>query len=69
VDILSMSERTFLRYRDRYEAEGAQGLADRRVGRASGRRAPADVVMRVIEFCATRYFDSTAGAIITSRPG
>ena len=59
-DILSMSERTFLRYRERYEAEGAEGLADRRVGRVSGRRAPADVAMRVIELYATRYFDYNA---------
>lgn len=59
-DILGMSERTFLRYRGRYEAEGAEGLADRRVGRASGRRAPADVAMRVIELYATRYFDYNA---------
>jgi hypothetical protein len=55
-----MSERTFLRYRDRYAGEGAAGLADRRVGRASGRRAPADVAMRVIELYATRYFDYNA---------
>jgi hypothetical protein len=55
-----MSERTFLRYRDRYEAEGAGGLADRRLGRVSGRRAPADVAMRVIELYATRYFDYNA---------
>jgi transposase len=58
--ILGMSERTFLRYRGRYEAEGAEGLLDRRVGRASGRRAPADVAMRVIELYATRYFDFNA---------
>jgi transposase len=56
-DILGMSERTFLRYRERYEAEGADGLLDRRVGRASGRRVPTDVVTRVIELYATRYFD------------
>jgi hypothetical protein len=55
-----MSERTFLRYRGRYAAEGAEGLADRRVGRVSGRRAPADVAMRVLELYATRYFDYNA---------
>ena len=38
-EILGMSERTFRRYRDRYEAEGAEGLYDRRLGRASARRA------------------------------
>lgn len=59
-DILGMSERTFLRYRGRYAAEGAEGLLDRRVGRVSGRRAPADVAMRVLELYATRYFDYNA---------
>jgi transposase len=59
-DILGMSERTFLRYRERYAAEGAEGLADRRVGRVSGRRAPADEATRVIELYATRYFDYNA---------
>ena len=28
-----MSERTFRRYRDRFEADGAEGLYDRRLGR------------------------------------
>jgi len=56
-DILGMSERTFLRYRCRYEADGADGLEDRRVGRVSGRRAPADVAAWVIELYARRYFD------------
>jgi transposase len=59
-DILGMSERSFLRYRTRYEAEGAEGLADRRVGRVSGRRIAADVATRVIELYATRYFDFNA---------
>jgi hypothetical protein len=56
-DILGMSERNFLRYRNRYEAEGAEGLYDRRVGRVSGRRAPVDEATRVIELYVTRYFD------------
>lgn len=56
-DILGMSERNFLRYRQRYEAEGAEGLADRRVGRISGRRIAVDVATRVIALYATKYFD------------
>ena len=40
-EVLGMSERTFRRWRDRYEAEGAEGLYDRRLGRVSARRAPA----------------------------
>ena len=43
-DILGMSERTFRRWRERYEAEGAEGLYDRRLGRVSARRAPVDDV-------------------------
>ena len=35
-EILGMSERTFRRWRERYEAEGAEGLYDRRLGRVSG---------------------------------
>ena len=40
--ILGVSARTFRRWRGRFEAEGAEGLYDRRLGRASGRRAPVD---------------------------
>ena len=41
-EVLGVSERTFRRWRDRYEAEGADGLYDRRLGRASARRAGVD---------------------------
>lgn len=54
---LGMSERHFRRLRDRYEADGAEGIIDRRRGRASGRRAPVDQVEWVIEQYMTRYFD------------
>ena len=56
---LGVSERHFRRLRDRYEAEGAEGIIDRRRGRVSGRRAPVDQVEWVIEEFATRYFDFT----------
>ena len=59
-EILGMSERTFRRYRDRFEAEGAAGLYDRRLGRASARCAGVDEVMAVLELFDTRYFDFTA---------
>ena len=42
---LGVSERTFRRWRDRYEAEGAEG--DRRPGQVSARRAGADEVAGV----------------------
>ena len=59
-EILGVSERTFRRWRDRYEAEGAEGLHDRRLGRVSARRAPVDEVTRVLELFDTRYWDFTA---------
>ena len=37
-EVLGVAERTFRSWRDRYEAEGAEGLYDRRLGRASARR-------------------------------
>ena len=59
-EVLGMSERTFRRWRDRYEADGAEGLYDRRLGRLSARRAPLDEVVRVLELFDTRYWDFTA---------
>jgi Winged helix-turn helix len=41
-ELLGVSERTFRRWRDRYDEDGAAGLIDRRLGKASGRRVPAD---------------------------
>ena len=58
--ILGMSERTFRRWRDRYEAEGAEGLCDRRLGKVSGRRVAVDTVMEVLALFDTRYWDFTA---------
>lgn len=45
--ILGICERSFRRYRERYEAEGMAGLIDRRLGQVSHRRAPVDEVMAV----------------------
>lgn len=59
-EVLGMSERTFRRWRDRLEAEGAEGLYDRRLGRLSARRAPMDEVMMVLDLFDTRYWDFTA---------
>lgn len=58
-ELLGMSERHFRRLRDRYEAEGAEGIIDRRRGRVSARRAAVDKVEWVIEQFATRYYDFT----------
>ena len=58
--ILGVSERTFRRWRDRFEADGAEGLYDRRLGKVSGRRVPVDTLMEVLELFDTRYWDFTA---------
>ena len=59
-EVLGMSERTFRRWRDRFEADGADGLYDQRLGRVSARRAPVDEVTRVLALFDTRYWDFTA---------
>jgi transposase len=56
-EVLGMSERNFRRWRTRWEAEGAEGLYDRRLGRVSARRAAVDEVMAVLELFDTRYWD------------
>ena len=58
--VLGVSERTFRRWRDRFEAEGAEGLYDRRLGKVSARRVAVDTVMEVLELFDTRYWDFTA---------
>ncbi len=59
-EILGMSERTFRRWRDRFEAEGAEGLYDRRLGRVSARRAGVDEVVALLGLFDTRYRHFTA---------
>ena len=52
---LGVAERTFRRWRDRYEAEGLEGLQDRRLGRPSGRAVPVDDALRMVTLYETRY--------------
>ena len=59
-EVLGMSERHFRRLRDKYEAGGAEGLIDRRLGRASDRAAPMDRIEWMLEEYRTRYFDFNA---------
>ena len=54
-ELLGMSERSFHRYRQRYEEEGLDGLFDRRLGKASARRVPADQVAWVLDEYRTHY--------------
>ena len=59
-EILGMSERTFRRWRDRYEDGGAAGLLDRRLGKASARGVPVDQVQTVLTLYRERYRGFTA---------
>ena len=53
------SERTFRRWRDRYREEGEAGLADRRLGRPSPRRAPEEEIERMLGLFRDKYSDFT----------
>jgi transposase len=59
-EILGMSERTFRRWRERYDADGLEGLLDRRLGKASARRVPVDQVQQVLSLYRERYDGFTA---------
>lgn len=54
-EILGVTERTFRRWGERYEAEGAAGLMDRRLGRTSARAVPTDEVLQMVTLYETRY--------------
>jgi transposase len=57
--LLGIDVRTFRRWSRRFEAQGAEGLADKRLGRLSGRCAPVDEVRRVLTLFDTQYADFT----------
>ena len=59
-ELLGIGERTFRRWRQRHEDEGEAGLLDRRLGKASGRRVPADREEEVEQLYRTRYCGFTA---------
>jgi transposase len=54
-ELLGVSERTFRRWRDRYDEEGDAGLIDGRLGKASGRRVPVDRAEEVEALYRERY--------------
>jgi transposase len=54
-EMLGVTERTFRRWRGRYDAEGAEGLQDRRLGRVSARAVPVDEALRMVTLYETRY--------------
>ena len=47
--LLGICDRSFRRYRDRYEEQGLKGLLDKRLSQASHRRAPVDEIMALEE--------------------
>ena len=54
-ELLGCSERQFRRYRRRFEEDGAAGLIDRRLGRASAKRVPLDEIAWMVEQYRTHY--------------
>jgi len=54
-DLLGIDVRTFRRWTRRYEEEGEAGLLDRRLGKASGKRAPSDRAEEVERLYRERY--------------
>ena len=59
-ELLGVGERTFRRWRQRYEDDGAAGLLDRRLGKASGKRVPLDREAEVEALYRSRYRGLTA---------
>jgi transposase len=57
--MLGIGERTFRRWRDRFDEDGEAGLADRRVGRPSQKRAPAVEIERMLGLFRDKYADFT----------
>jgi hypothetical protein len=64
-EVLGMSGRYFRRLTGRYEEEGREGLRDRRLGKASPRRAPASELARMQEL--NREFSSPANAAVSRK--
>ncbi|MGN8547319.1 helix-turn-helix domain-containing protein [Bradyrhizobium sp. 13971] len=58
-EVLGISVRTFRRWAERYEAEGDDGLVDRRMGRRSPRRAPQEELERMLGLFRDKYADFT----------
>ena len=54
-ELLGMSERQFRRYRGRFEEEGLEGLRDRRVGKPSPKRVPAEEAERMLALYGCSY--------------
>ncbi len=58
-EVLGINVRTFQRWAVRYEADGDDGLVDRRMGRPSARRAPRQELERMLGLFRDKYADFT----------
>ena len=58
-EILGVSVRTVRRWEERYDAAGAEGLYDRRLGKLANNRVATDKVMEMLELFDTMYWDYT----------
>ena len=54
-DILGISVRTMRRWEGRYEADGVEGLYDRRLDKFANNRVPVDTAMKVLELYESKY--------------
>jgi len=54
-ELLGVSERQFRRYRERYAAEGLEGLVDRRLGKPSSKRVPSRDAQLMLELYGGAY--------------
>ena len=59
-ELLGVGERTFRRWRRRFEDEGAAGLTDRRLGKPSGKQVPVDEAIQVEGLYRARFSGFTA---------
>ena len=58
-EMLGIHVRTFQRWAERLQEEGEAGLADRRIGRASPKRAPQEELERMLGLYRDKYADFT----------
>ena len=58
-EMSGVSVRTVRRWEERFDANGAEGLYDRRPGKMANNRVPADTAMSMLELFDTKYWDYT----------
>ena len=56
-EIIGITDRTMLRWRDKYEEHGYSGLWDHRKGQPSPKRVPVKELETVLHLYRERYFD------------